>query len=148
VKQTLVLYPSRHGHARHVAECLASVLQARWLPAEVHDAAHIPARFSLVCYSAHGGKHEVEAEAVRRVEQSKRTDVHSSSPSRGGEDNRVTASSPSPQSGPGVLSYVELQTFFLHREPERVIFATLVVFALIKARRESISRVRQLCSGK
>jgi hypothetical protein len=32
-----------------------------------------------------------------------------------------------------VLSYIELQKFLLHREQKRVIFATLVVFALIKA---------------
>jgi len=99
VKQTLVLCATRLGDARHVAERLASVLQTRGLPAEVHDAAHIPGGFSLDCYSAaiitasvHRGKHESEADEVRRVEQSRYMDVYPSSLAIAWcEGNRVSA---------------------------------------------------------
>ena len=40
------------------------------------------------------------------------------------------------QSGPGVLSYVELKTFLLHREQKRVIVA------ILKAPKREFSRVR------
>ena len=149
VKQTLVVYATRHGHAGHIAERLASVLQARGLPAEVHGAARIPGGLSLDCYSAamitasvHRGKHEGEAEEVRRVEQSRGMDVYPTSLAIAWWQGQSSfRGPPCPQFRPGVLSYLELQTFLLHRERKRVIFA------LLKAPKREYLKGERLCRG-
>jgi menaquinone-dependent protoporphyrinogen oxidase len=63
----LVLYATRQGQARRIAEYLTAALGMRHLAAELVDAAHIPAGFSLenysaamVCASVHRGRHEKE----------------------------------------------------------------------------------------
>jgi menaquinone-dependent protoporphyrinogen oxidase len=62
-----ILYATRNGYTRHIAERLAGSVHARGFDAEVIDAAHIPAGFSLERYcgamlaaSVHCGRHERE----------------------------------------------------------------------------------------
>jgi menaquinone-dependent protoporphyrinogen oxidase len=78
----LVLYATREGHTRRVAEHIATSARAHGLAADVVDSAYIPAGFSLDRYSAaiivasvHRAKHEREivkflkdhAEALNRM---------------------------------------------------------------------------------
>ena len=63
----LVLYASREGHTRRIAEHIAATVRARGLEAIVVNAAQLPQGFSLDSYSAaivaasvHVGKHEKE----------------------------------------------------------------------------------------
>ena len=73
-KPILVLYATREGHTRRIAEHLAATIRARYLSAEVVDARQLPPGFSLDSYEAailtasvHLGKHEPEmVEFVRR----------------------------------------------------------------------------------
>lgn len=67
MKPVLVLYATREGHTRHIAEHLGATIAARQRLFDLVDAAHIPHRFSLENYSAailaaslHLGKHEPE----------------------------------------------------------------------------------------
>lgn len=67
MKPVLVIYATREGHTRHIAEHLETALAAQRHPCDVMDAAHIPKGLSLTKYSAaiigasvHGGKHEPE----------------------------------------------------------------------------------------
>ncbi|HME08669.1 MAG TPA: flavodoxin domain-containing protein [Bryobacteraceae bacterium] len=67
MKPVLVLYATRQGHTRHVAEYVAKAVQARGVPADVVDSAHIPSGFALGAHSAailvasvHLGRHEPE----------------------------------------------------------------------------------------
>lgn len=70
----LILYATREGQTRRIAEHLAATVRSRGSAAEVMDAAQIPAGFALeaysaamVCASVHVGKHE--AEIARFVKQ-------------------------------------------------------------------------------
>ena len=63
----LVLYATREGHTRRIAEHLAATIRARGHFSDVLDAAHLPAGFSLANYTAvmvaasvHQGAHEKE----------------------------------------------------------------------------------------
>jgi len=67
MKSVLVLYATREGHTRRIAEHLAATIRARGYSSDVLDSAHPPAGFSLVNYSAaivaasvHQGAHEKE----------------------------------------------------------------------------------------
>ena len=67
MKPVLVVYATREGQTRHIAEHLGAALVARQNPSAVLDAAHIPPGFTLtdyagamVCASLHMGKHEPE----------------------------------------------------------------------------------------
>lgn len=67
MKPILVMYATREGQTRRIAEYLAARLEERGFSAPVHDAAHLPAGFDLEEYSAgilsasvHVGKHEPE----------------------------------------------------------------------------------------
>jgi menaquinone-dependent protoporphyrinogen oxidase len=67
MKPILVLYATREGQTRRIAEYLAAAAQARGLYAHAADASQVPAGFSLDNYSAailsasvHGGRHEKE----------------------------------------------------------------------------------------
>lgn len=67
MRPVLVIYATREGHTRHIAEYLAAAVKARGLPVEVSDAAHISQKFSpdrysaaIVSASVHRGKHEPE----------------------------------------------------------------------------------------
>jgi menaquinone-dependent protoporphyrinogen oxidase len=74
MKPILVLYATREGQTRRIAEHLAATARARNLTAEVVDAKHLSADFSLDSYSAavlaasvHMQKHEPEMkEFVKR----------------------------------------------------------------------------------
>ena len=66
----LILYATREGQTRRIAEHLAAAARARGVAAEVADAKHLPANFSLDSYSAavlaasvHMQKHEPEMTA-------------------------------------------------------------------------------------
>jgi menaquinone-dependent protoporphyrinogen oxidase len=52
MKPILILYATREGQTRRIAEHLAATVRARGREAEVVDAAHLPAAFSLDRYSA------------------------------------------------------------------------------------------------
>ncbi len=63
----LVLFATRQGHARQVAEYVAQAMGTRGRPAEIVDSAHISSGFTLARYSAailvasvHLGRHEPE----------------------------------------------------------------------------------------
>ena len=63
----LLIYATREGHTRHIAEHLGALLTAHQHPFELVDAAQLPEDFSLAKYSAaivsaslHAGKHEAE----------------------------------------------------------------------------------------
>src|SRR5271169_3662332 len=63
----VIVYATRNGYTRHIAERLAASVQARGFDAEVMDAAHIRAGFALQRYagamlaaSVHDGAHERE----------------------------------------------------------------------------------------
>jgi menaquinone-dependent protoporphyrinogen oxidase len=67
MKPFLVIYATREGHTRHIAEDLGATLGARGLSFEVFDAARLPEEFVLGRYEAaiisaslHLGKHEPE----------------------------------------------------------------------------------------
>jgi menaquinone-dependent protoporphyrinogen oxidase len=67
MKPVLVLYATREGHTRRIAEHIAATVRARGHDAQVVDAAHVPAGFSLDAYAAaviaasvHAGQHEKE----------------------------------------------------------------------------------------
>ena len=74
MKSVLVVYATREGQTRRIAEHLAATIRARGTPADVLDAAELPSDFSLDVYGAavvagsvHLGKHEPEI--VRFVKQ-------------------------------------------------------------------------------
>jgi hypothetical protein len=78
----------------------------------------------MITASVHRCKHEGEAEEARRVEQSRRMDVYPTSLAIAWWQGQSSfRGRPCPQFRPGVLSYLELHTFLLHRERKRVIFA-------------------------
>jgi menaquinone-dependent protoporphyrinogen oxidase len=63
----LILYATREGHTRRIAEHLAATIRARGHMADTVDAAHLPPEFSLASYQAaivaasvHVGRHEPE----------------------------------------------------------------------------------------
>ncbi len=67
MKPALVIYATRQGHTRRIAEQVVESMQAREAPAESVDAACLPPRFSLSSYSSailiasvHRGRHEEE----------------------------------------------------------------------------------------
>jgi menaquinone-dependent protoporphyrinogen oxidase len=67
MKPILILYATREGQTRRIAEHLAATVRARGHGADVVDAAHLPEGFSLVGYNAaivsasvHTGRHESE----------------------------------------------------------------------------------------
>jgi menaquinone-dependent protoporphyrinogen IX oxidase len=67
MKPVLILYATREGHTRRIAEHLAATVRARGHEAVVVDAAHLPEGFSLDSYAAaivsasvHTGTHERE----------------------------------------------------------------------------------------
>ncbi len=67
MKPILILYATRTGHTRRIAEYIAGSILARGERAELIDAAHLPATFSMEDYSAailaasvHTGEHEKE----------------------------------------------------------------------------------------
>jgi menaquinone-dependent protoporphyrinogen oxidase len=72
MKPLLVIYATREGHTRRIAEHVGSTLEAQGRPLELVDAAHLPSDFDLgnyggaiVAASLHAGKHQ--AEIVRLV---------------------------------------------------------------------------------
>ena len=67
MKPILILYATREGQARRIAEHLAATVRSRGGAAEVVDASRVPPGFSLdayagaiLCASVHVGKHEAE----------------------------------------------------------------------------------------
>jgi len=67
MKPVLILYATRQGQTRSIADHLAGEMRARGVPADLVDAAHLPLRFSLdthaaavLCASVHFGRHEKE----------------------------------------------------------------------------------------
>jgi menaquinone-dependent protoporphyrinogen oxidase len=74
VKPVLVIYATREGHTRHIAEDLAATLERQERSCELVDSARIPEGFSLAEYSSaivsaslHLGAHEPEiTEFVKR----------------------------------------------------------------------------------
>ena len=67
MKPILLIYATREGHTRHIAEHLGVLLKAHERTFELVDAAHLPQEFSLEKYCAaivsaslHAGKHEPE----------------------------------------------------------------------------------------
>lgn len=67
MKPLLVVYATREGHTRQIAEHVAATMRARGDVVDVIDAAHLPAGFDLSRYggvvlagSLHLGKHERE----------------------------------------------------------------------------------------
>ncbi len=67
MKPILVVYATREGHTRKIAEHVAATLRARGDTVDVVDAAHLPSGFAMSRYggvvlaaSLHGGKHERE----------------------------------------------------------------------------------------
>jgi menaquinone-dependent protoporphyrinogen oxidase len=74
MKPFIVLYATREGHTRRIAERVAATIFARGYAAEVHDVGALPASFDVYRYrgaviaaSIHGGEHEREMiEFVKR----------------------------------------------------------------------------------
>lgn len=67
MKPVLVIYATREGHTRRIAEHIAATVRSRGHQAAAVDAAHLPEGFSLGSYAAaivaasvHAGKHENE----------------------------------------------------------------------------------------
>ena len=67
MKPILVIYATREGHTRRIAEHIAASIRSRGYLADVIDAADVPAEFSMDAYEAavlaasvHNGKHEKE----------------------------------------------------------------------------------------
>jgi menaquinone-dependent protoporphyrinogen oxidase len=67
MKPVLVIYATREGQTRHIAEHLGATLGVKQHPCQLIDAAHIPKGFtlteysaSIVCASLHMGKYEAE----------------------------------------------------------------------------------------
>ncbi len=67
MKPILVLYATREGHTRQIAEHIAAAIRARGYHADVIDAADLPSEFSVDDYEAaviaasvHREKHEKE----------------------------------------------------------------------------------------
>jgi menaquinone-dependent protoporphyrinogen oxidase len=67
VKRVAVLYATREGHTRRIAEHVAATLRTRGLEASVRDVRHLPVSFTLgdcvatiVAASVHAGHHERE----------------------------------------------------------------------------------------
>ena len=67
MKPILIVYATREGHTRKIAEHVAATVRARDDTVDVADAAHLPAGFDMSRYggvvlaaSLHGGKHERE----------------------------------------------------------------------------------------
>jgi menaquinone-dependent protoporphyrinogen oxidase len=67
MKPVLVVYATREGHARNVAEHVAGTVRARGVAVDVIDAAHVPRGLDVSRYggailagSVHLGKHERE----------------------------------------------------------------------------------------
>jgi menaquinone-dependent protoporphyrinogen oxidase len=77
MKPFLVLYATRDGHTRHVAEHVAAKIVARGYAAEVHDVGQVREPFdvdrfrgAIVAASVHNGEHESEMVAfVKRHRQ-------------------------------------------------------------------------------
>ena len=74
MKPVLIVYATREGHTRRIAEHIAATIRARGAEAELRDAAGLPPGFALdefgsavIAASVHAGKHEAEmVEFVRR----------------------------------------------------------------------------------
>ncbi len=67
MKPILIIYATREGQTRHIAEHMGSILNAQQYRCDLVDAAHIPPGFALTNYSAaivsaslHLGRHEAE----------------------------------------------------------------------------------------
>lgn len=67
MKPILLIYATREGHTRRIAEHVGALLATQQRTFELVDAAHVPAEFSLAKYSSaivsaslHVGKHETE----------------------------------------------------------------------------------------
>jgi menaquinone-dependent protoporphyrinogen oxidase len=67
MKPVLLIYATREGHTRRIAEHVGALLSAQQRTFELVDAAHVPPGFSLANYSSaivsaslHAGKHETE----------------------------------------------------------------------------------------
>jgi menaquinone-dependent protoporphyrinogen oxidase len=67
MKPVLILYATREGHTRRIAEHIAATVRARGVEAQVVDASHLPQGFSLDAYasaliaaSVHQSAHEKE----------------------------------------------------------------------------------------
>lgn len=67
MKPVLIVYATREGHTRRIAEHLAATIRTRGHEAEVRNAADLPRDFSVDRYGAavvsasvHQGKHEPE----------------------------------------------------------------------------------------
>jgi menaquinone-dependent protoporphyrinogen oxidase len=63
----VILYATRNGYTRHIAERLVCSVKARGFESEIIDTAHLPPRFSLQRYAGamlaapvHAGSHERE----------------------------------------------------------------------------------------
>ncbi len=77
MKPILILYATREGHTRRIAEHIAAAIRARGYAADVVDAADLPAEFSMEDYEAaviaasvHREKHEKEMVSfVRRFRE-------------------------------------------------------------------------------
>ena len=77
MKPILIVYATREGHTRHIAEHIGATLRANQRFVEILDAGNLPAGFTLTPYSAviaaaslHGLKYE--AEMVRFVKSNVR----------------------------------------------------------------------------
>jgi menaquinone-dependent protoporphyrinogen oxidase len=67
MKSILVIYATRDGHTRRIAEHICAVLGSRQLSADLRNAVDVPREFSveeysaaIVCASVHLGRHEKE----------------------------------------------------------------------------------------
>ena len=77
MKPVLVLYGTREGQTRRIAEHIAATVRSRGREADVVDAANLPQGFSLDNYAAaivaasvHTGKHEKEIVAFVKLHRS------------------------------------------------------------------------------
>lgn len=102
MKTVVVLYATREGHTRLVAEYVAKAIQCLPLPVTVLDVNKLPGDFSLANYAAavlaasvHGGKHEPEiVNFVRRhradLDRMRTAFVSVSLSQAGAQDQRAT----------------------------------------------------------